>query len=210
MTTLLLAEEYTVVRRSLRRVLEAEADLEVCGGVGTLAEAVGGAWDPDLVVHGLLLPDCSGPEVVTQLRSRFPDAKLLVLSRLDTPTYVHLAMTAGADGYVLKSADPQEVIDAIRCVARGEGYVQPSLGAALARWDEMPRRHDADSLFALTPREQEVLELLALGHTNAEIAGTLGVALRTVEAHRAHLMQKLGLRSRAELVRFAADQQRRT
>ncbi len=209
MTTVLLVEEYTVVRRSLRRLVDDEPDLEVCGGVGTLAEATGGSWEPDVVVHGLLFPDASGPEVVVQLRERFPRAGLLVLSRLDTPTYVHLAMRAGADGYVLKTADPREVIDAIRRIAGGEGYVQPSLGAVLARWDEMPRRHDPHSLDALTAREQEVLELLALGHTNAEVAHALGVALRTVEAHRTHVMQKLGLHSRADLVRFVTDQQHR-
>jgi two-component system response regulator NreC len=206
-TTVLLVEEYTVVRRSLRLLLDGEADLEVCGGVGTLAQAIDGSWEPDVVIHGLLLPDCSGPEVVTHLRDRFPAAGLVVLSRLGTPTYVHLALTAGANGSVLKSADPQELLDAVRRVAAGQGYVQPSLGAELARWDDIPRRHDRDSLFSLTTREQEVLELLALGHTNAEVAKALGVALRTVEAHRTHLMQKLGLRSRAELVRFVAEQQ---
>ena len=199
-----------MVRRSLRGLLEAEADLEVCGGVGTVADAVEGSWEPDVVIHGLLFPDCAGPEVVIRLRGRFPAAGLVVLSRLDTPTYVHLAVTAGANGYVLKSADTRELLDAVRCVAAGQGYVQPSLGAALARWDDIPRRHDRDSLFSLTTREQEVLELLALGHTNAEVAKALGVALRTVESHRTHLMQKLGLRSRAELVRFAAEQQQRT
>jgi len=208
-TTILLVEEYTVVRRSLRMLLDAETDLAVCGGVGTLAEALDGSWEPDVVIHGLLFPDCSGPEVVTRLRARFPTAGLVVLSRLDMPTYVHLALTSGADGYVLKSADPQQLLDAVRRVAVGEGYVEPSLGAALARWDEIPRRHGRDSLFSLTTREQEVLELLALGHTNAEVAKALGVALRTVEAHRTHLMQKLGLHSRAELVRLVAEQQER-
>jgi DNA-binding NarL/FixJ family response regulator len=208
-TTVLLVEEHAVVRRGLRHLLDVETDLEVRAGVGTLAEAIDGSWEPDVVIHGLLLPDCSGPEVATRLRARFPKAGLVVLSRLATPTYVHLALTSGADGYVLKSADPGELLDAVRCVASGEGYVQPSLGAALARWDEIPRRHNRDSLFLLTTREQEVLELLALGHTNAEAAKALGVALRTVEAHRTHVMQKLGLHSRAELVRFVAEQQHR-
>jgi two-component system response regulator NreC len=145
--------------------------------------------------------------VVTRLRERFPRAGLLALARLDNPVYVHLALTAGDDGYVsLKSAAPAEVLEAVRRVADGEGYVQPVLGAALARWEEIPRRHDRDSLVSLTRREQEVLELLALGYTNAEVAAALGVALRTVEAHRMHVVQKLGLRSRADLVRFVAEQ----
>lgn len=207
MITVLLVEEYTVVRRGLGQLLDAEDGLEVCAGVGTVAEAVGGAWQPDVVIHGLLLPDCSGPTVPARLRDRFPKAALLVLSRLSTPIYVHLALTSGADGYVLKSAEPSELLSAVHHVAAGDGYVQPSLGAELARWDEIPRRHGRHSLFSLTAREQEVLELLALGHTNAEAANALGVALRTVEAHRTHLAQKLGLHSRAELVRFVADQQ---
>jgi two-component system response regulator NreC len=207
-TTVLLVEEYTVLRRGLRLLLDAEPDIEVCAGTPTLGEAIGGSWNPDVIIHELLLPDCSGLEVVARLRDRFPDAHLVVLSRLDRPVYVHLALTAGADGYVLKSADPLQLLAAVRCVAGGQGYVQPCLGAALARWDEIPRRHDRDSLFSLTRREQEVLELLALGHTNTEVAAAIGVALRTVESHRTHLMQKLGLHSRADLVRFAAEQRR--
>ena len=208
MISILLVEEYTVVRRGLRLLLEAEPDLEVCGGVSTLTEATEACWEPDLVLHGLLLPDSVGPETTFRLHERFPKAGLLALSRLDNPTYVHLAMTSGDNGYLLKSATPEELLDAVRRVARGEEYVQPILGAALAKWDAIPRRHDRNSFFSLTTREQEVLELIALGHTNAEVAAALDVALRTVEAHRTHVTQKLDLHSRAELVRFVAEQQR--
>jgi two-component system, NarL family, response regulator NreC len=208
-TSILLVEEYPLVRRGTRLTLEADPQLEVCGDVSTVAEAIEGAWDPDLVVHALLLPDASGPQVVARLRERFPRARLLALARLDNPVYVHLALTAGDAGYVsLKSAAPGELLEAVRRVAAGEDYVQPALGAALARWEEIPRRHDRDSLLSLTRREQEVLELLALGYTNAEVAAALGVALRTVEAHRTHVTQKLGLHSRADLVRFVAEQPR--
>jgi DNA-binding NarL/FixJ family response regulator len=208
-TSILLVEEYPLVRRGTRVLLEADPQLEVCGGASTVAEAIQGAWDPDLVVHALLLPDASGPEVVTRLHKRFPRARLVALARLDNPIYVHLALTAGDNGYLsLRSAAPEEVLEAVRRVAAGEDYVQPVLGAALARWEQIPRRHDRDSLLSLTMREQEVLELLALGYTNAEVAAALGIALRTVEAHRTHVMQKLGLRSRADLVRFVAEQQR--
>jgi two-component system, NarL family, response regulator NreC len=206
---ILLVEEYPLVRQGIRLMLEADPQLEVCGGVSTVAEAVQGAWDPDLVVHALLLPDVGGPEVVARLRERFPRARLLALARLTDPVYVHLALTAGDDGYVsLKSAAPGELLEAVRRVAAGEGYVQPALGAALARWEEIPHRHERDSLLSLTRREQEVLELLALGYTNAEVAAALGVALRTVEAHRMHVTQRLGLRSRADLVRFVAERPR--
>jgi two-component system, NarL family, response regulator NreC len=206
---ILLLEEYPLVRQGIRLLLEADPQLEVCGGVSTVAEAVQGAWDPDLVVHALLLPDVSGPEVVARLRERFPRARLLALARLTDPVYVHLALTAGDDGYVsLKSAAPGELLEAVRRVAAGEAYVQPALGAALARWEEIPHRHERDSLLSLTRREREVLELLALGYTNAEVAAALGVALRTVEAHRMHVTQRLGLRSRADLVRFVSERPR--
>jgi DNA-binding NarL/FixJ family response regulator len=117
-TSILLVEEYPLVRRGTRLLLEADPQLEVCAGVSTLAEAVESAWDPDLVVHALLLPDAAGPEVVTRLRQRFPRARLLALARLDDPIYVHLALTAGDNGYVsLKSAAPGEVLEAVRRVA---------------------------------------------------------------------------------------------
>jgi two-component system response regulator NreC len=206
---ILLLEEYPLVRQGIRLLLEADPQLEVCGGVSTVAEAVQGAWDPDVVVHALLLPDVSGPEVVARLRERFPRARLLALARLTDPVYVHLALIAGDDGYVsLKSAAPGELLEAVRRVAAGEAYVQPALGAALARWEEIPHRHERDSLLSLTRREREVLELLALGYTNAEVAAALGVALRTVEAHRMHVTQRLGLRSRADLVRFVSERPR--
>jgi two-component system response regulator NreC len=146
---------------------------------------------------------------LARLRERFPRARLLALARLTDPVYVHLALTAGDDGYVsLKSAAPGELLEAVRRVAAGEAYVQPALGAALARWEEIPHRHERDSLLSLTRREREVLELLALGYTNAEVAAALGVALRTVETHRTHVTQRLGLRSRADLVRFVSERPR--
>ena len=207
-STVLLVEAHLVMRRGIRLLIEAEPDFTVCGGVECLAAAIDGDWDPDIVVHGLLLPDGTGAPVATALRDRFPRAGLIALTRFDTPVYVHLALAAGDNGYVLKSASPDELIHALRQVCKGEEWVQPSLGALLARWDEIPRRHDRDSMWDLTRREQEVVELLALGHTNNEIASALTVSLRTVEAHRTHLTQKLGLRTRAEIVRFVHDQQR--
>lgn len=208
MREVLLVEEYVAVRRGIRLLIDAEPDFSVCGGVSTAGEAVSREWEPDVIVHGMLLPDGTGAPVVRMLRSRFPRAGLLALSRLDTPVYVHLALDAGDNGYVLKSASPEQILDALRRICDGEEWVQPSLGALLARWDEIPRRHDRDSMWNLTRREQEIVELLALGHTNSEIASILSVALRTVEAHRTHVMQKLGLRTRAEIVRYV-DQQGR-
>ena len=201
----LLVEEFPIVRHGVRLLAERAPDIAICGEAASLAEAEAGAWDPDIVVHGLVLPDGNGPEVVSRLVARFPRARPVVLSRIDQPTYVHLALMAGAKGYLLKGVAAGELVDVLRRVARGEEYVQPSLGSALARWQSIPRRHPAGAGRALTRREQEVLELVALGHTNAEIAATLGVSLRTVETHRSHLAQKLGVRSRAELVSRARE-----
>ena len=201
----LLVEEFPIVRQGVRLLVERAPDIAICGEAASLAEAESGRWEPDVVVHELVLPDGSGPEVVSRIQARFPRARPVVLSRIDQPTYVHLALLAGAKGYLLKGAAAGELVDVVRRVARGEEYVQPSLGSALAHWQSIPRRQPAGAGLALTRREQEVLELVALGHTNAEIASTLGVSLRTVETHRSHLAQKLGVRSRAALVNRARE-----
>jgi two-component system response regulator NreC len=209
-SSVLLVEELVVVRRGVRLLIEAEPDFRVCGEAASLTEALEGQWEPDVVVHDLICPEATGTPVVLALRDRFPRAGLVALTRLDAPVHVHLALGAGDNGYVLKSASLSELMDALRKVTRNEEWVQPSLGAQLARWEKIPRRHDEFSPWELTRREQEVLELLALGHTNAEVAEMLEVSLRTVEAHRAHVMQKLGLHTRAEMVRFVNEQQRST
>jgi two-component system response regulator NreC len=125
---------------------------------------------------------------------------------VDNPREVRLCLEAGAAGYLLKEAAAADVVDAIRRVARGELYLQPSLGASLARAGDARTRTRYGSVEALTPRECDVLRMLALGHTNAEVARSLGVALRTVEAHRGHIVQKLGVHTRAELVRVAMEE----
>jgi two-component system response regulator NreC len=133
-----------------------------------------------------------------------PDARVLVLSMQDDPRYVREAFEAGAAGYVLKEAADSEVVDAVRAVAGGERYVHPALGARLVAAEAEERRRAAED--PLSDREREVLRLLALGHTNQEIANVLFISVRTAETHRAHIMQKLRLSSRAELVRYALDE----
>jgi two-component system response regulator NreC len=146
---------------------------------------------------------------VRRLRERFPRSAVLVLSMVDNPADVQLCLTAGARGYLIKEAAGTELTDAVRAVASGHEYLQPSLGAALVRWREAPGRPRAGAgagvSSELTDREREVLRLIALGHTNAEIARLLFLSVRTVENHRASLMRKLGVRSRAELVRQAGQ-----
>lgn len=201
-----LIEDHAVVRQGLRHLLESQPGLTVCGEAGDVAQAEADVASPDVVLVDLVLPDGKGHDVVARVRRHWPSAALLVLTMVDDPREVRLCLEAGAAGYLLKESAAADVVDAIRRVARGEQYLQPSLGAALARRREGVRRAGYGSVEALTPRECDVLRMLALGHTNAEVARSLGVAIRTVEAHRGHIVQKLGLRTRAELVRFAMEE----
>ena len=200
----LLMDDHVVVREGLRALLERQDDIDVMAEASSVAEAVALDVEPDVVVADLMLPDERGVEVVRRLKERYQKAAILVLTMVDNPTDVQQCLAAGARGYLLKETAGSELVDAVRKVAGGEDYVQPSLGAALAKWKESPGRVRARAVDDLTPREREVLRLIALGHTNTEIATMLYVSVRTVENHRAGVMRKLGLRSRAELVRHAA------
>ena len=201
----LLMDDHVVVREGLRALLERQDDIDVMAEASTVAEAVALDVDPDVVVADLMLPDERGVEVVRRLKQRHDKAAILVLTMVDNPTDVQQCLAAGARGYLLKETAGSELVDAVRKVAGGEDYLQPSLGAALAKWKESPGRVKSRAVDDLTPREREVLRLIALGHTNTEIATMLFVSVRTVENHRAGVMRKLGLRSRAELVRHAAE-----
>jgi two-component system, NarL family, response regulator NreC len=201
----LIVDDHAVVRSGLRRVLEAEGDIEVVGEAGDMRTAVfeTRGQKPDVVLMDLVMPGGSGIEATTAVLKEAPEANVLVLSMQDDPRYVREAFEAGASGYVLKEAADAEVVEAIREVAGGGRYVHPALGARLVAADAEERaRADADPL---SDREREVLRLLALGHTNQEIAKMLYLSVRTVETHRAHIMQKLRLTTRAELVRYAID-----
>ncbi len=203
--SVLLMDDHAVVREGLRALLERQPDIQVLAEAGSVAEALEADVDPDVVVADLVLPDDRGADVVRRLRERYPSSAILVLTMVDNPTDVQLCLAAGARGYVLKETASTELVDAVRKVAGGEDYLQPSLGAALARWRDAPGRVHARAIDDLTPREREVLRLIALGHTNAEIATMLYVSVRTVENHRASVLRKLGLRTRAELVRHATE-----
>jgi two-component system response regulator NreC len=199
----LIVDDHPVVRSGLRRVIDAESDIQTVGEAGDADRAVFEAIEnkPDVVVLDVMMPNKSGIEGMPALLQAVPKAKVLVLSMQDDPRYVREAFDAGASGYLLKDAADNEVVGAIRAVAAGERYVHPSLGAKLFTAEsEQRRRAEHDPL---SEREREVLHLLALGHTNQEIAKTLFISVRTAETHRAHIMQKLHLGSRAELVRYA-------
>jgi DNA-binding NarL/FixJ family response regulator len=202
----LIVDDHAVVRAGLRRVIEAEADLEAVGEAATAERALFAAIEhkPDVVLLDVVMPGQSGIEGLPALLQAVPDVKVLVLSMQDDPRYVREAFDAGASGYVLKEAADTEVVGAIRSVAAGERYVHPALGARLVAADAEERRRAEDD--PLSEREREVLRLLALGHTNQEIAKLLYISVRTAETHRAHIMQKLRLGSRAELVRYALSE----
>jgi two-component system response regulator NreC len=200
-----IVDDHAILRAGLRRVLEAEPDIEVVGEAESADRAVFEAisGQPDIVLMDVMMPGKTGIEGMPAVLTAVPDVKVLVLSMQDDPYYVREAFAAGAAGYVLKEAADSEVVGAVRAVAAGERYVHPALGARLVAADaEERRRADEDPL---SDREREVLRLLALGHTNQEIASSLYISVRTAETHRAHIMQKLRLKSRAELVRYALD-----
>jgi DNA-binding NarL/FixJ family response regulator len=187
-------------------LLDAQEDIEVVGEAGDVRNAVFEAREkkPDVVLMDVVMPGESGIEGLPSVLKEAPDAKVLVLSMQDDPRYVREAFAQGASGYVLKEAIDAEVVGAVREVAGGGRYVHPALGAKLVQADAEARaRAEADPL---SDREREVLRLLALGHTNQEIAKMLYISVRTAETHRAHIMQKLRLSTRAELVRHAIAQ----
>ena len=200
---ILIVDDHAVVRSGIRLLLAAEDDLEPVGEAGTAREAIFEARSlkPDVVLMDVVMPDGNGLDAIPALLHEHPELKILMLSMQDDPQYVRQAFAAGASGYVLKEAADTEVVAAVREVARGGRYVHPELGARLvAAETEELRRAEEDPL---SEREREVLRLLALGHTNQEIAKQLYISVRTAETHRAHIMQKLRLTSRAELVRYA-------
>ena len=199
----LVVDDHAIVRSGLRRVLDAEPDIETVSEAENAERAVFEAMEhkPDIVLMDVVMPGKSGIEGLPALLQAVPTVQVLILSMQDDPRYVREAFEAGASGYVLKEAADTEVITAVRAVAAGERYVHPALGARLLAAEvEERKRAEADPL---SEREREVLRLLALGHTNQEIAKLLYISVRTAETHRAHIMQKLRLSSRAELVRYA-------
>jgi two-component system response regulator NreC len=201
-----VVDDHAVVRSGLRLLLDAEDDIEVVAEAGDARNAVfeARAHKPDVILLDVVMPGQSGIEAIPDLLKESPDTKILVLSMQDDAAYVREAFAAGASGYVLKEAVDAEVVTAVRDVADGRRYVHPVLGARLVAAEaEEQERSEQDPL---SDREHEILRLLALGHTNQEIAGQLYLSVRTVETHRAHIMQKLRISTRAELVRYALDQ----
>jgi two-component system, NarL family, response regulator NreC len=201
-----LVDDHAVVRSGLRLLLDAQEDIEVVGEAGNAKDAVfrARALKPHVVLLDVVMPGESGIDVLPTLLKESPETRVLVLSMQDDPNYVREAFAAGASGYVLKEAADEEVVSAVREIAGGGRYVHPALGARMVAADAEERA--AAKADPLSEREREVLRLLALGHTNQEISEQLYISVRTAESHRAHIMQKLRLSTRAELVRYALSQ----
>jgi DNA-binding NarL/FixJ family response regulator len=199
MTRVLLLDDHELFRSALRARLDREDDIVAIADAGTGDEAVrkARAVQPDVVLVDLVLPERSGYDVIPQILAVAPRARVLVVSSQTQPSSVRQAISAGASGYVPKRASDAHLVEAIRRIAAGERYVDPELGAQLIVPDH------ASSLSRVSDRERDVLHLLALGHTNQEIGTKLFISSRTVDTHRAQIMRKLRLQTRAELVLFA-------
>jgi DNA-binding NarL/FixJ family response regulator len=199
MISVLIVDDHALFRAGLRCRLELEQDITPVGEAATAAQAVSKAraLQPDLVLLDLLLPGTSGHEAIPELAKVSPRSRMLVVSSQAAPSSVRQALSAGAAGYVPKRASDEELVAAIRQVAAGEGYVDPDLGAKLVVPDRLA------ALEPLSERERDILQLLALGYTNQEIGRKRFISVRTVDTHRGHIMRKLGLETRAELVLFA-------
>jgi len=199
----LVVDDHAVVRSGLSLLLSQQEDIEPVGEASSAREAIleARSTQPDVIVMDVMMPGGSGLDAVPTLLHDHPETKVLVLSMQDDPRYVRQAFEAGASGYILKEAADTDVVGAVREVATGRRYVHPVLGARLVEADAEAARAAADD--PLSSREHDVLRLLALGYTNGEIGQELFISVRTAETHRSHVLQKLHLSTRADLVRYA-------
>jgi two-component system response regulator NreC len=203
----LIAEDHTIVRKGLRSLLESEVGIEVVGEAENGRDALAKVQQhcPDIVLMDISMPDLNGFEATRQIKQHCPEVKVLVLTMHANEEYVWQILRAGASGYVVKHAAPDELILAIQSVFRGDSFLSPSISKTviagyLQQVEALPEKVGAD---LLTPREREVLQLLAEGHATRDIAERLYLSVKTVETHRAHILDKLNLHNTAELVKYA-------
>ena len=205
-TRILIADDHTMVRRGLHQVLDREPDMRIVAeaqdGADAVQQAVAGGID--LALLDVSMPRMTGLQAARDITQRAPDVRVLMLSMHDNEQYLFDALEAGASGYVLKTAADRDVVEAIRSAMRGEPFLYPGAVRALVRdYLERARRGEETPRDPLTPREQEVVKLIAEAHTNEEIAELLVISKKTVERHRANILEKLGMRDRVELTRYA-------
>ncbi len=199
--TVILADDHVVVRSALRMLLEGEGGIEVVAEADDAASAIRyvSGHRPAVLILDINMPGGSGLGAIPAIREQSPKTQIVMLTMQAETSAAREALQAGVVGYILKEAVSEELVKAVRLAAEGKTYLQPELGARLAAEPDVTSRDD------LSDRETEVLRLIALGHTNNEIADALFLSVRTVESHRAHIQQKLGLTSRSDLVRYALD-----
>lgn len=198
---IVIADDHAIVRRGLRQLLESEDGFAVVAEADDVdsARRYLRGHHPQVLVLDLNMPGESSIDAIPKLREEFPDTQIVVLTMQNEPAYARSALSAGVLGYVLKESADAELVEAIRAAVSGEHYLNPRLGAKVAA-EPPPGPPDG-----LSERELEILRLIALGYTNSQVAEELFLSVRTVETHRAHIQQKLGLSDRAELVRYALD-----
>jgi two-component system, NarL family, response regulator NreC len=203
---ILIVDDHAILRDGIRALLERESQFKVVGEAadGRAALELTRQLQPDIVLMDVAMPMLNGLEATTQVLQCSPDSKVIILSMYDYESYIRQALAAGAAGYILKDATASELIDAIHCVQKGEAVLSPAITRLVIedylRWGEIK---PLDNENGLTPREREVLQLIAEGYTNKEIAEILCVAVKTVQAHRANLMEKLDLHSKGDLIKYA-------
>ena len=205
-TRILLADDHALVRRGLRMILDAEPDLTVVAEAadGTEAVAAATAGGVDLAILDIAMPQMTGIQAARQISRSAPDVRILILSMYDNEQYFFESLRAGASGYVLKSVADRDLIEACRASMRGESFLYPGAVTALIRdYLERDRRGDRIPKSILTPREEQITKLIAEGNSTKEIADALRISVKTVDRHRANVLQKLGLRDRLDLARFA-------
>lgn len=203
---ILLADDHGIVREGLKVLINAQTDMSVVGeaATGTAAWRLAQEVAADVFVLDLSMPEMSGARVTARIKAKLPQLKVLVLTAYEDKSYMRQLFAAGADGYLLKRTAAQEVVGALRTIAGGSLYVDPAMASKLV--DSFMRQPATPRTSALSEREQEVLCLVAWGHSNKEIATQLNISVKTVETYKTRLMEKLELRSRAEIVRYAVRQ----
>jgi two-component system response regulator NreC len=207
MINILIADDHAIVRTGLRALLTSEPGLQLVGEATGGYEAIElvGKTRPDILILDLSMPDLDGIAVTRQLKPEYPDLRILILTVHEDEAMLREAIRAGASGYIVKHAAEAELIAAINTIRRGDLYVDPAMLRVLLVESPRPRTEQPASPDPLTPRETDVLKLIVQGYTNRQVGEELGISVRTVEGHRANLLEKLGLRTRVELVRYARE-----